>query len=168
LGNVTVKTSYRGILSMLSTSLRDEGRDINVTLSDRRPPRLANITFDYYFRPAGEALVSADVDDAGGAGVNAVWLTCSIDGKSWTKRQMYRVGEARYEATVPGLGSSGTVRFRVLSDDWLGNTATGPVETRVIEAPPGDHQAYSGPLGPVLVLGTGGAVLIVLFGSGKK
>jgi hypothetical protein len=145
--------------------LTDEGPDVNVSLSDREPPRLANISFDYYFRPASEALVSVEVDDAGGSGVRAVWLTCSLDGKAWARRPMYRVGESRYEGTITGLGSAGSVRYRVISTDWLNNTATGPVETRDMETPA--PEASTGMLEVAMLMGVVGVACLLVSRSRK-
>lgn len=132
---VGLSFTYRSLKRAERISLRNGTSEQNVSMDDRDRPAIFGVTFEYYYKSLGEALVTAEVGDGQGSGVSSVRVRYSIDGGKAQERAMMRVGPALYQGSLPGLKSASRVSYQVLATDWLNNTGSSPERTEALGIP---------------------------------
>jgi hypothetical protein len=132
---VSILISYKSLKKMEELFLKNATLELNVSLDDHDPPRISGVSFDYYYRSLGEALVTAEIQDGQGSGVDAVRMRYSVDGKKWEQRPLRQVGPSRYQGSLPGLKSASEVSYQVTATDWMNNTGSSALTTQTLGVP---------------------------------
>jgi hypothetical protein len=125
---VEVTQSYTIITSFLGfTDSKDlvlsSSQTIIFTWVDDSPPKISNISYTpAQWNMGSEITVSASVVDQGVMVIKSVTLFYCIDDGDWSELQMFKVGENRYETSIPEQGKNCRTTFYISTEDMADNS----------------------------------------------